>query len=90
MIEQKKLILLDLTGVAFMDSCGLGEMVASQISLENAGGCIKIFGLSANLRELLNVSRLLTVFDVSDNEAEAMQKFTSGADTADAPQLALV
>ena len=72
-LEKKTLIVLNLEGVTFIDSCGLGELVASQISVENKGGEIKLVGLTDALRELFTVTRLLTVFDVYDQEAEAIE-----------------
>ena len=74
-LEKKTLILLNLTGVTSIDSCGLGELVASQISVENKGGEIKLLGLTETLHDLLTASRLLTVFDAYDDEAEALQNF---------------
>ena len=74
-VEKKLLILLNLADVTYIDSCGLGEMVASQVSVENKGGEIKLVGLTETLRELLTVTRLLSVFDVYENEADAIQKF---------------
>ena len=74
-LEKKTLILLNLTGVTSIDSCGLGELVASQISVENKGGEIKLVGLTETLHDLLTASRLLTVFDAYDDEAEALQNF---------------
>lgn len=85
--EQKKMILLNLSGVTFIDSCGFGELVASQISVENAGGEIKIVGLTDSLRELFGVTRLLKVFDVYQNEAEALQNFGAAASQPERPQL---
>jgi anti-sigma B factor antagonist len=75
LVEKKILILLNLAGVTHIDSCGLGELVASQVSVENKGGEIKLFGLTVALRELLTVTRLLSVFDVYENEADAIQHF---------------
>ena len=88
-LEKKILILLNLSGVTYIDSCGLGELVASQVSVENRGGKIKLIGVSEPLRELLSVTRLLTVFDVYENEADAIQHFADIA-KLEAPQLALV
>lgn len=76
-LEKKLLILLNLTGVTYIDSCGLGELVASQVSVENKGGEIKLVGLTGTLRELLIVTRLLTVFDAYENEADAIQSFAN-------------
>ena len=74
-VEKKMLILLNLTDVTYIDSCGLGELIASQVSVENKGGEIKLFGLTEALRELLTTTRLLTVFDVYENEADAIENF---------------
>ena len=74
-LENKRLILLNLAGVDYIDSCGLGELVASQVSLENKGGTIRLFALSDTLRQLFKVTRLLTVFDTYDSEADAIASF---------------
>ena len=74
-IEKNTQIILNLAGVTFIDSCGLGEMVASQVSIENKAGEIKLIGLTEQLRELLSATRLLAVFDTYANEAEAIQSF---------------
>jgi anti-sigma B factor antagonist len=74
-LEKKTLIVLNLAGVTFIDSCGLGELVASQVSVENKGGQIKLVGLTDALKELLTVTRLLNVFDTYDQEADAIKSF---------------
>jgi anti-sigma B factor antagonist len=74
-LEKKTQIILNLAGVTFIDSCGLGELVASQISVENKGGEIKLIGLTDQLRELFRATRLLAVFDIYANEVEAIQSF---------------
>jgi anti-anti-sigma factor len=74
-LEKKTQIILNLAGVTFIDSCGLGELVASQISVENKGGEIKLIGLTDQLQELFRATRLLAVFDTYANEAEAIQSF---------------
>jgi anti-sigma B factor antagonist len=74
-LEKKTQIILNLAGVTFIDSCGLGELVASQVSIENKGGEIKLIGLTDQLRELLSATRLLAVFDTYASEAEAIQSF---------------
>ena len=75
LLEKKTQILLNLTGVTYIDSCGLGELVASQVSVENKGGEIKLFGLTESLHELLTATRLLTVFDTYDSETDALKSF---------------
>ncbi len=86
--EGKTLILLNLAGVTYIDSCGLGELVASQVSVEKQGGEIKLVGLTEALHELLTATRLLTVFDTYENEADAIQNFT--VPKTEKPQLAFV
>jgi anti-sigma B factor antagonist len=89
-VEKKVFILLNLAGVTFIDSCGLGELVASQVSVENKGGEIKLTGLTDALRELLTVTRLLTIFDVCENEADAIKKFGDHASQTEKPRFAFV
>jgi len=89
-LEKKILILLNMAGVTYVDSCGLGELVASQVSLENKGGEIKLAGLTETLRELLTVTRLLTVFDAYENEADAIQNFADQVSKVEKPQLSFV
>jgi len=88
-LEKKILILLNLAGVTYIDSCGLGELVASQVSVENKGGEIKLVGLTETLRELLTVTRLLTVFDAYENEADAIRHFVDPISKVKKTQLAL-
>ena len=90
LLEKKILILLNLADVTFIDSCGLGELVASQVSVENKGGEIKLLGLTETLRELLTVTRLLTVFDAYEDEADAIQSFGKHAAKAAKAPLAFV
>lgn len=89
-LEKKTLILLNLAGVTFIDSCGLGELVASQVSVEKKGGEIKLIGVTDTLRELLELTRLLSVFDVYENEADAIQSFASEISRARKTPLAFV
>ena len=90
LLEKKILILLNLADVTFIDSCGLGELVASQVSVENKGGEIKLVGLTETLRELLTATRLLTVFDAYENEADAIQSFANPISRVRKSQLAFV
>jgi len=85
--EQKTLIILNLSGVTFIDSCGFGELVASRISVANAGGELKIAGLADTLQELFNATGLVKVFDIFENEADALQDFAA-APHPERPQLA--
>ena len=73
--EEKILILLNLAGVTHIDSSGLGELISSHITVFNKGGEIKLVQLTETLRELMSVTKLLTIFDVYENEADALLSF---------------
>jgi len=75
--EEKILILLNLAGVTHIDSSGLGELISSHITVFNKGGEIKLVQLTETLRELMSVTKLLTIFDVYENEADALLSFRS-------------
>jgi anti-sigma B factor antagonist len=70
-------ILLNLTKVSHIDSSCLSVLVASHFDLTKKGGQLKIVHLSQNLQELMTLTKLLTVFDVYDDEAEALESFKS-------------
>lgn len=74
--EGKTQILLNLSGVTYIDSSGLGELVSGQVSVMNHGGVIKLAHLTERLHELMSISKLLTVFDVYDDETKALATFT--------------
>ena len=68
-------ILLDLSGVTTIDSSGIGELVGSYTTVTNRGGKLKLLHLPAKLNELLHVTQLITVFEVYENEQEAIKSF---------------
>ena len=68
-------ILLDLSGVTTIDSSGIGELVGSYTTVTNRGGKLKLLHLPAKLNELLHVTQLITVFEVYENEQEAVGSF---------------
>ena len=70
-----KQIVLNLGGVSYMDSSGLGALVASSVTAKSNGGQIKLANLTKRLQDLLSIAKLLTVFDSFDNEAEALRSF---------------
>jgi len=70
-----KKILLDLSGVTTIDSSGIGELVGSYTTVTNKGGKLKLLHLPAKLNELLHVTQLITVFEVYENEQEAINSF---------------
>ena len=86
LMEKKRLIVLNLASVSFIDSSGLGELIASQISVENKGGSMKLAELTDSLKELLSKTKLLNVFDVYEREADAIQSLDGAlAESTNAP-----
>jgi anti-sigma B factor antagonist len=73
--EGKKKILLNLGGVKYMDSSGIGELIANYTTISRQGGQVKLLNLTDKIQDLLVITKLLTVFDVYDNEAEALNSF---------------
>jgi anti-sigma B factor antagonist len=71
----KKNIVLDLAGVSTIDSSGIGEMVACYTTVTKKGGHLKLLRLSPKINDILQVTQLITVFDVFDDEAEAVRSF---------------
>jgi anti-sigma B factor antagonist len=73
--EGKTNVLLDLSGVTTIDSSGIGELVGSYTTVTNRGGKLKLLHLPAKLNELLHVTQLITVFEVYENERDALASF---------------
>ena len=72
-----KNVLLDLGGVSVVDSAGLGELVQAYVTTKNRGGVLKLLNVTKRLKDLLVVTKLLTVFDTFENEAAALASFRS-------------
>lgn len=70
-----KKILLNLAGVRYIDSSGIGELIASYTTVGRTGGQLKLLSLTDKVQDLLVITKLLTVFDVYDTEAEALSSF---------------
>src|SRR5919206_1429816 len=64
--EGKKKILLNLAGVSYVDSSGIGELVSSYTTINREGGQLKLLKLTQKIKDLLTITKLLTVFDVYD------------------------
>ena len=73
--EGKLQVLLDLSWVKHIDSGALGELVSSHVTLDEKGGALKLMHMTESVRELLTVTKLLTLFDVYDDEPEALASF---------------
>ena len=73
--DDKKNILFDLGGVTAIDSSGIGEMVACYATVTKRGGKLKLMHLSPKINDILQVTQLITVFDVFETEEEALASF---------------
>ncbi|MCC6162874.1 MAG: STAS domain-containing protein [Acidobacteria bacterium] len=73
----QKHLLLNLEGVPYIDSAGLGEMVRSYTTVSRQGGTLKLLNLTKRIEDLLSITKLLTVFETFDSEAEAIQSYTA-------------
>jgi anti-sigma B factor antagonist len=75
----KKKLLLNLESVPYIDSAGLGEVVRTYTTVSRQGGSLKLLNLTKRITDLLSITKLLTVFETYDNEADAVRSFTSSA-----------
>jgi len=69
-------ILLNLGDVSYVDSSGIGELVSSFTTVSNQGGQLKLLSLTKKLKELLAITKLLTVFDSYEKEEDALASFS--------------
>ena len=79
LLSQKSQIVLNLGGVTYIDSGGLGTLVALYTTAHQAGGSIKLSNLTQRVGDLLQVTKLLTVFEVYETEEAAIESFRKGA-----------
>jgi anti-sigma B factor antagonist len=73
--EDHPKILLNLADVDYIDSAGIGELVHAFTSVKNRGGDLKLLHLTKKVRDLLQITKLFTVFDVFNDESAALQSF---------------
>jgi anti-sigma B factor antagonist len=78
--QERASIVLNLQGVPYIDSGGLGQLVASYGSVAKKGGRVALLGVNARNHHLLSITRLLTLFDSFDSEAEAVRSFAAGVE----------
>jgi len=71
--------IVNLGDVSYVDSSGLGELVSSYTTVRNKGGDVKLLKLTAKIKDLLQMTKLLTVFDVYDDEAKAVASLKGSA-----------
>jgi anti-sigma B factor antagonist len=72
--DQKKII-LNLGEVSYIDSSGIGELVSGFTTVTNHGGVLKLLGLTKRVQDLLQITKLYTVFDIYDSETSAVRSF---------------
>ena len=73
--QNRKKLLLNMANVTYVDSAGLGAIVHSYATVKNQGGSLKLLNVTGRLMDLLSITKLLTVFDSYDKEAEALRSF---------------
>jgi anti-sigma B factor antagonist len=73
--DGNKKLLLNLGGVTYIDSSGIGELIANYTTASKGGGQLKLLNLTDKVQDLLVITKLLTVFDVYDSETEALGSF---------------
>ena len=74
-----KNILVNLADVTYIDSSGIGELVSAFTAVSNQGGQLKLLNLTKKVHDLLQITKLYTVFDVHDDEAKAIASFDKAA-----------
>lgn len=75
--KDRKKILVNLGEVPYIDSSGVGELVAGFTTVTNKGGQLKLLKLTKRVKDLLHITKLYTVFEVHDNEADAVRSFSN-------------
>jgi len=74
--DERKMILLNLADVDYIDSSGIGELVSGFTTVKNQSGDLKLLHLTKKVRDLLQITKLYTVFDVFSDEATAVRSFS--------------
>ena len=75
-LQNRRRILLNLAEVPYIDSAGLGEVVRTYTTVSRQGGSLKLLNLTKRIEDLLAITKLLTVFETFDSEAEAVQSYS--------------
>ena len=79
LLASTRQIVLNLSGVTYIDSGGLGTLVSLYITAQNLDGAVKLARLTQRVGDLLQITKLLTVFEVYDSEEKAVESFRKGA-----------
>lgn len=75
--QGRKNVVINLGGVDYIDSAGLGEVVSSLTTMSRDGGSLKLLHLTKRVHDLLAITKLLTVFETFDSEADVLKSFSS-------------
>ena len=75
-LQGRKQLVLNLADVPYIDSAGLGEVVRTYTTVKRQGGSLRLLNLTKRIEDLLAITKLLTVFETYDNEADAVRSFT--------------
>jgi len=73
--QGQKKVLLNLGDVSYVDSAGLGAIVQAYATLNKNGGSLKLLNATKRIKDLLSITKLLTIFDTYDSEADAVKSF---------------
>jgi anti-sigma B factor antagonist len=77
--QGRRKVVLNLEEVPYIDSAGLGEIVRTYTTISRQGGTLKLLNLTKRITDLLSITKLLTVFETYDSEADAVRSFSSSA-----------
>jgi anti-sigma B factor antagonist len=77
--KNHKNLLLNLADVTYIDSSGIGELVSAYTAVSNQGGQLKLLNLTRRVHDLLQITKLYTVFDIHDDEAKAISSFAAAS-----------
>ena len=80
-LQGRKKIVLNLAAVPYIDSAGLGQIVQTYTTVSRQGGSLKLVGLTKRITDLLSITKLLTVFETYDNEADALSSTEAGGES---------
>jgi anti-sigma B factor antagonist len=78
-LQGRKKLVLNLADVPYIDSAGLGEIVRTYTTVSRQGGNLKLLSLTKRITDLLSITKLLTVFETYDSEADAVRSFQTSA-----------
>jgi anti-sigma B factor antagonist len=77
--QGRRKLVLNLADVPYIDSAGLGEIVRTYTTVSRQGGSLKLLSLTKRISDLLSITKLLTVFETFDSEADAVKSFSASA-----------